>query len=93
MDIVQEIVTPNPSDSISYPIKGFSDRLLARLRGFEGWNRLGGAKKAAFGQKSSRHGGLLLAGGGGDPGRRLGGQLEFQPRQKQLQVGLWLGVT
>jgi hypothetical protein len=28
MDIVQEIVTPNPSDSIRYPIKGFSDRLL-----------------------------------------------------------------
>jgi hypothetical protein len=33
MDIVQEIVTPNSFDSISYPIKGFSDRLLERLFG------------------------------------------------------------
>jgi len=28
MDIVQDIVTPNSFDSINYPIKGFSDRLL-----------------------------------------------------------------
>jgi len=67
--------------------------LLARLRGFEGRNRLGGVKNGFESQKSALQSRLRLTRCDGDPGRRLGRQLQLQSLQEQFQIRLRLRIS
>ena len=66
---------------------------LTRLRGFEGRNRLGGVKNGFESQKSALQSRLRLTRCDGDPGRRLGRQLQLQSLQEQFQIRLRLRIS
>jgi len=72
---------------------GRAERSLARLRGFEGRNRLGGVKNGFESQKSALQSRLRLTRCDGDPGRRLGRQLQLQSLQEQFQIRLRLRIS